>query len=576
MSQGMGNGINGWVYVPSELASHVPSEYFIRLDNFEHTPMNRTISRRGLEPVRYFINSTSNQGLISPTFTAEANTDYYLNKITTETLALFGDSIILTGPNASTFHIIPFSITSAGLSKPYEYIAKDQNDVVVPGDERGGFHIYNGKPLFWNGRGTYQSFATTISESGFTRLNNDILPLEDQSIIGACTFENRLVVVSLQGYLMWSQPDWDGESVWQDSEGNAINYLQLTTNPGEIVEFIQAFRGGLIVSTRTSCAVSGRILNIPTLNPTELQVIDTGVDSFFSRNSVISSTDQLVGISPQGVINVSYDSLAKSAKAEFSQSAPIIEYLNEIFKDNTIYSYIDAHLDTKYRKGYFVHDWTTNGERETKILVYDYNSDKWSLFKTALPVQKVFQMYDVLCGAGWKYINGKLVLCIWAFSEYPSDIDFTVAVNGSNYYITDEVDIDFTKRFITGVFNISQNDGNQVPGTGQNPKQVILSTDQEATYRLGYRRFSKDSWAGSINDYLEIKGPSVSDEEKWSITESLPANAKWDVAKKYHELYQRFVAPLPNPNFYYQLIFESTDSTRFTIHSIVRDNLRKS
>lgn len=571
-----GNGIQGWVYVPSELASHVPSDFFVRLENFEFTPMNRMVSRRGLEPVQYFINASSNNGLLCPTFDAVEGTDYYLNKISTDTLALFGDSLIVTGPNASSFYIIPFSITSASKSKPYEYIAKDQNDVVVPGDERGGFHIYNGKPLFWNGRGTYQSFATTISESGFTRVNNDILPLEDQTIITACTFENRLVVATLQGYLMWSQPDWDGESVWQDSQGNAINYLQLSTNPGEVVEFLQSFRGGIIVSTRTSANVSGRILNIPSLNPTELQVIDTGVDSYFSRNSVISSTDQLVGISPQGVINVSYDSLARTAKAEFSESAPIIEYLNEVFRDNTIFSYVDAHLDTKFRKGYFIHDWTTNGDRDTKMLVYDYNSDKWSLFHTELPIQRIFQMYDVLCGAGWKYINGKLVLCIWAFSDYCSDIDFSVESTGTDYYVGEESDIRFSKRFITGVFNVSERGPNDVPGTGQYPKQIILSSEDPATYKLGYRTFSKDSWTGSINDYKDIITPDVSELEKWSINSELPANAKWDITKKYHELYQRFVAPLPNPNFYYQLLFESTDDTRFTIHSILKENLRKS
>jgi hypothetical protein len=570
-----GNGIQGWVYVPSELASHVPSEFFVRLKNFEFSPMNRLVSRRGLEPVQYFITASSSLSLVSPTFTASSSVDYFLNKISTETLALFGDSLVVTGPNASSFHIIPFSITASGSSKHYEYIAKDINGVVVPGDERGGFHIYNGKPTFWNGRGTYQKFANTISESGFTDLGNNILPLEDQTIIGACTFENRLVVVSLQGYMMWSQPDWDGESIWQDSEGNATNYLQLTTNPGEIVEFIQAFRGGLIVSTRTSSNVSGRILNIPSLNPTDLQVIDTGVDSFFGRNSVITSTDQLVGISPQGVINVSYDSLARTAKAEFSQSAPIIEYLNEVFADNTIYAYLDAHLDAKYRKGYFVHDWSTDGSRESKILVYDYNSDKWSLFTSNIPVQKVFQMYDHLCAAGWKYINGRLALCIWSFSDYYDDIDFTISENEGNYFIGEETDIQFEKSFIQGVFNIGANDANQVPGRTQYPKQVILSTSDPATYKLGFRKYSNDSWSGSISEYKPIVMGDCSDIEKFSISNILPAKGQWDITKKLHEFYSRFVATLPNPNFSYQLVFSSTDSTRFNIHSIIRDNLRK-
>jgi hypothetical protein len=570
-----GNGISGWVYVPSELASHVPSDYFVRLLNWEFTPMNRLVSRRGLETVTYFINNSSSQGLISPTMNASPNTDYFLNKITTETLALFGDSLVVTGPNASSFHIVPFSITNQGKSKHYEYIAKDVNGVAVPGDERGGYHIYNGKPFFWNGRGTYQSFATTISESGFTRLNNDILPLEDQTIIGACTFENRLVVVSLQGYLMWSQPDWDGTSVWQDSIGNAINYLQVTTDPGEIIELVEAFRGGIVISTRTSSNVSGRIINIPTLDPSSLEVIDTGVDSFFGRNSVISSTDQLLGISPQGVINVSYDSLAKSAKAEFSQSAPIIEYLNEIFQDNTVYAYLDAHLDAKHRKGYFVHDWSTDNSRESKVLVYDYNSDKWSLFSSQLPIQKVFQMYDHLCGAGWKYVDGKLVLGIWSFSDYYDDMDINVTSNNGEFYISSTIDVPFNKRWVTGVFNIGQNEPNTVPGSTQYPRQVLLSTTDPATYKLGFRKYSSTAWTGSINDYSDIEMGDTDDIEKYSISND-SKKGLWNVTTKIHEMYHRFLASIPNAGFFYQLIFESTDSTRFTVHSIIKDYLRKS
>lgn len=570
-----GNGIQGWVYVPSELASHVPGDYFVRLENFEYTPMSRLVSRRGLESVKYFINSASSNGLISPTFTAEDNTDYFLNDIRTDTLALFGDSLIFTGPNATSFHILPFSITADGLSKHYEYIAKDINGNTVDGSERGGLHIYNGKCMFWNGYGTYQVFAGTISELGFTRLDNSVLPLEDQTIIGACTFENRLVVVTLQGYMMWSQPNWDGESIWQDSEGNATNWLQLTTDPGEIVEFVYGFRGGIIVSTRTTANVSGRIINIPTLDPEAIQVIDTGVDSFFTKNAVISSTDKLVGISPQGVINVSYDSLSQTAKTEFSESAPIIEYLSEIFEDNTVYPYLDAHLDSKNRKGYFVHDWSTDGTRDSKILVYDYNSDKWSLFKSKLPCQRVFQLYDHLCVAGWRYFNNRLVLGIWSFSDYYDDITYNIEVDGSDYYMGAETDLQFNKKWISGAYNTASNDPNSVPGTTKFPKHVVLSTTDSATYKLGFRKFSSKCWSGGINDYKDIEMDEISSIEKYAISSKDQENGKWDVTKKLHELYNRFIASLPNPDFTYQLIFESSDSSRFTIHSITKDNIRR-
>lgn len=586
MSSGQNtSSMNSWVYVPSELASHIPSSFFVRLINFEYSPMNRLSSRRGLEPVRYLTHPAlpsgqdSTQGVIRPTFTPADNTDYSLNTIQTGTLELFGDSLIVCGPNASSFYILPFSVTAQGTSKLYEYLAKDVNGNLTTGNERGGFHLYNGKVVMWNGLGTFQTFANTISESGFVRLDNDILPLEDQTIIGACTFESRLVVVSLQGYLMWSQPNWDGTSVWQDSEGNAINYVQISTDPGEIIEFVRAFRGGLILSTRTTANVSGRILNVPSLDPTQLQVIDTGVDSFFTRNSVISSTDQLVGISPQGVINVSYDSLARTAKAEFSTSAPIIEYLSEIFEDNSIQSYLDAFMDTKNRKGYFVHDWSLNGIRESKILSYDYNSDRWTLLKTELPVQRIFQMYDQLCCAGWVKQGSSLYLGIWAFSEYPYDVSFSIGsevVNGSTVYFNNsEIDHNIYKSFVTGTINATSVGANEVPGTGQKPLQVIFSTEDPAEYKLGLRGFSRDSWGGMIEDFNPVKMVAPSPIEEYATSDTDLGHAKWDVTLKNHSCYQRFNIPLPNHNLYYQLLFESTAPTRFHFHSMSRDASRK-
>jgi len=587
MSQGSATGVNGWLYVPNELASHIPSTFFVRLENFEFTPMTRLSSRRGLEPVRYYTytpNTTSiedSKCLVKVQGAAEDNIDEYLPGIKTATLELFGDSLVFAGPNAGSFYILPFSITAQGNSKLYEYIAKDVNDSVVEGNERGGFHIYKGKCMFWNGHGTYQTFARTINEAGFTRLGNDILPLEDQTIIGATTFENRLVVVTLQGYMMWSQPDWDGSSVWQDSEGNATNWVQLSTDPGEIIEFIQGFRGGLIVSTRTTSNVSGRILNISTLDPAGIEVIDTGVDSYFTKNAVISSTDQLVGISPQGVINVSYDSLARTAKAEFSTSAPIIEYLTEIFNDDSISSYLDAHLDTKSRKGYFIHDWATDGNRDTKILVYDYNSDRWSIFKTELPIQRVFQMYETLCGAGWVRRGSDLFLGIWAFTDYPYDVSFTIeegtAEDGSTiYYRGDDTDNTFTKSFITGVLNTSKYDPGTVPGTHKQPIQTLMSTTDPADYKLFLRSFSNNSWTGSIEDSKTIQMEEVVDIEKWSIGDEDDNYGKWDSAHKIHACYHRYTTTLPNPDLYYQLMFESNAPTNFQIHSILRDETRKS
>jgi len=572
MSNGQSTGLGNWIYSPSELVTNIPSDFFVRLENFQFTPLNRLESRPGLEPVHYFINSPETgyekyKGLITPSVTVETDKDCFLNNITTATLELFGDALIFSGPNASSFHIVPFSLTKNSYSKHYEYIAKDENGVPVPGDERGGYHIYNGKPLFWNGRGTYQTFANSISEQNFTRISNSIATLEDQTIIAACTFENRLVVATLQGYLMWSQPDWNGTDPWQDSVGSATNFLQITTDPGEIIEFVTSFRGGIMLSTKRSSNVSGRIINIPTLDQgsTNFSIIDTGVDSFFTRNSLITSTDTLVGICPQGVINVSYDSLARSAKAEFSQSAPIVEYLNEVFYDNTIFPYIDAHLDTKKRKGYFIHDWSMNNSRVTKILVYDYNCDKWSLFTTELPIQRIFQMYDHICAAGWVRNGNKVSLAIWSLSDYNADVSInSVTTPGGQYTWTAETDIPFLKRFVTGVQNLTEQGPHDVPGSQKKPKQVLMSYSDPAEYKFLMRAFSKDNWSGKMDDVNLYKMEYAVPSEEYGL-------AQWDVATKNHEFYQRYVINIPNVNLYYQLVYECSSEAKITLHSIEKN-----
>jgi hypothetical protein len=366
---------------------------------------------------------------------------------------------------------------------------------------------------------------------------------------------------------MWSQPDWDGTSPWEDSVGSATNFLQITTDPGEVIEFVTVFRGGIILSTKRSSNVSGRILNIPTLDQgsTNFSVLDTGVDSFFTKNSLITSTDTLVGICPQGVINVTYDSLARTAKAEFSQSAPIVEYLNEIFYDNTIFPYIDAHLDTKRRRGYFIHDWSMDGSRDTKILVYDYSSDKWSLYKSDLPIQRVFQMYDHMCVAGWVRTGTRLALGIWSLTDYCADIDINfVTTTGGQYAWTTETDIPYLKRFVTGVQNLLEIEPHSVPGTHKKPKQVLMSTTDPMEYKFMMRTFTRDGWHGKMDDVHPVIMEDISPDEEWGT-------AKWNVTLKNHELYQRFVVNIPDINKYYQLVFESTDKTKITLHSINRN-----
>ena len=75
----MGAGLNNWVYVPNELASHIPGNYFVRLKNFEYTPTNTLTSRKGLEPVKYCINQENwNEAklLFTELFTELDNKEY--------------------------------------------------------------------------------------------------------------------------------------------------------------------------------------------------------------------------------------------------------------------------------------------------------------------------------------------------------------------------------------------------------------------------------------------------------------------------------------------------------------------
>lgn len=565
-----GQGFQGWIYSPSELISNVPFPYMVRFENFEVSPVNEIVSRKGLEPVRYYIGASNAgvdqvKGLISPTYTAEASVDYTLPKIETTTLTLFGDSLVFAGPNASSFHIVPFSVGTDGASKNYEYVAKDLNGSAVEGDERGGYALYQGYPVLFNGRGTYQVYANSLSENLFTRLDNTILPLEDQSIIGAASFENRLVVISLQGYVMWSPVNWNGVDAW-----DAAAFERLSEDPSETLDYIGSFRGGLIISTRISTTNFGNLYNINSLADATRTITKTSVNSFFLRNGVQIQTDSLVGITPLGVLNVALNQF-QITKAEYEESSPIIQYLNEIFYDENIYTYVDAFLDPTTRKGYWVLDYSTDRERETKILTYDYNSKKWSLLLTSLPIQRVFIYYGVVCGAGWIRSGNNLVLGIWAFSDIFKDVDIVpTQVNGS-WYWNEEVSIQYKKRLVSGVINVTSVGANEVPGTSKKPIQLLVRSDDFCEYKLGLRQFTEDSWSGDISEYQATQiSAQIAPTESWSVG-GAGRYGTWDTTKKTHYLHNRHSLPLPNSDMFYQLLFESDSFGDIRISYISRD-----
>lgn len=578
-----------FVYTRNELVSHIPFPNFVRLLNFQFTSNNALESRPGFEPLHYFttpiiepdteycqLEYNEACGLaLMPELKYTPQKTYFLNHIEVATLSLFGDSMIFTGPNASSFHIIPFALKPDGTSNIYSYVARDVLDVFVEGDERGGLHIYQGKPLFWNGKGSYQVFANKIAETGFTRLGNAILPLEDQTIIAACTFESRVVVATLQGNLLWSQPNWDGSSSWDDVGAVGQNYLKLTLEPGEVIEFIREFRGGLVVSTRNSAKTQGRIYNITTLDPTGIQVIPTGRNSFFSRNGVVELDDVLMGIAPQGLLRITFDSYAKAA-APKTEDMAINILLEDIYANNTIFSYLDAYQESKIKRAYFIYEWDLNKKRTTKMLCYHFGLNKWAQFDTSIPIQRMFTYYGYTAGAGWIFdADGNIYLGLWVLSELRQDRDIKYkgvkTIDNKAHYFWEKTDpTPHKKRFVTGSINIADF-GSFVPGQGNKPIQLFFSADEEITFQLGYRSYTKyGNWSPGLIDFDNTPIIETTEVEKWS--DRVNSMGIWGTSHKIHYLHRKPTALLPNADLVYQLLFESTSDAMLSLHDMSPDS----
>lgn len=578
-----------FIYTRNELISHIPFPNFVRLLNFQYASNNALESRLGFEPIQYFVTPivepntefchieyNENCGLaLMPELKYTPQKTYFLNHIEVATLSLFGDSLIFSGPNASSFHIIPFALKPDGTSNSYSYTSRDVLDVFVEGDERGGTHVYQGKPLFWNGKGSYQVFANTIAESGFTRLGNNILALEDQTIIAACTFESRLVVATLQGNLIWSQPNWDGISPWDDVGAVGENFLRLTLEPGEVIEFIREFRGGLVISTRNSAKTQGRIYNLTTLDPTALQVIPTGRNSFFSRNGVVELDDVLMGIAPQGLLRITFDSFNKSA-APKTEDMAINVLLEDIYANNTIFSYLDAYQESKIKKAYFIYEWDLNKKRTTKMLCYHFGLNKWSQFETSIPIQRMFTYYGYAAGAGWVHDEeGNIFLGMWVFSELRQDIDIKVkgnkVVDNKTYYFWEkEIDTPHKKKFVTGSINIAEF-GSFVPGSANRPVQLFFSADEEINFKLGYRSYTKyGNWSPGLTDFDKSPVIQTTEVEKWS--DRINSMGIWGTTHKLHYLHRKPTSLFPNADLVYQVIFETSSDAFISLHDMSPDS----
>jgi hypothetical protein len=178
-------------------------------------------------------------------------------------------------------------------------------------------------------------------------------------------------------------------------------------------------------------------------------------------------------------------------------------------------------------------------------------------------------MYDHLCCAGWIRTGNRVSLGIWSFSDINTDIMIEPIISDEYTYWSESRSIKFLKRFVTGAHNTAEVGPGEVPGSSRLPKQLLFSTTDPATYKIFTRTYSKDSWGGKSSDFLDFKMNDNDPLECWS-TGSL-TSAKWDITLKNHEYFQRYAVNIPNMNLYYQILFESYDDTRFTLHSILRN-----
>lgn len=553
-------------YSTSEYACHIPFPNFQRLVNFLWTPTTNLESRFGLEPLSYYITPTpvgnglqAENGLIRlPNITYSDTADIFLNFIGCTTLTLLGDCLVFSGANASSFHIIPLAPDSNGNSRIFSYNAKDSTGTVVPGDVNGGVHIYLGYPVFWNGKGSYQVYAKSLSETQFTKLDNTILPEADQVIVSATTFQDKLVVGTLQGNLLWSPSDWDGTTPWPTE-----NSLTITLEPGEYIEFVREFRGGLVVCTRTTHSLSGRVLNIPTLELSGLRALITGRNSFFTKNGVVILDDKFYGLSPQGVLSVGYDSYSQTAFAQ-SESVTISELLIEIFDDPSVYSYISGFQDVRNKRAIYMYDFDLGGTRKSKGIVYQYDSKKWATIDTQLPIQKFFNYYGYNAAAGIiKDDSGNLYLGIWLLSDVKEDIPIkfvgSETISGTEYHYWNRgTSLEYKKTFTLGVMNMQTMGGNFVPGSTSVPTQLTIMVDDPINYKIYTRVYTGTSWRGNpeevVEEYTENAETSLGELQQWSSNDS---KAIWGSAYKNHRIPRRINVKTYETSSAYQIIFET-------------------
>jgi hypothetical protein len=586
--------IGDFIYTENQLLSHIASPDVVRLENFTWKSNGYLQSRKGFETIHYFIGTTASsttgtpgdqcllrmeRGGSSTPYVYSANESLFLGSCGTENFRLFGDSFYYTLPNGSGFAVIPFSLTTSSTNFEYRYYATDAttNSSFVEGSYKNAIHNYNGKIVFISGNGSYQIIQNGIgtSSSNYTRFDNNILPVTNQTLVGAASFENRLLFISQEGYLMWSPVNWDGITGWRSDPSNLGDSVPIILESGEKLETITVGRNGIVISSRNTAKVSGNIYNINTLDPASIKVIRTGQNAFFSKGALIQLDDQILGLSPQGLLSVGIDSLTLTAVAK-NESSAISEYMIELFRDNTVYNLLDSFLDTKSKTAYYIvgQKNTDNiNDGDTKILSYQYDLKKWSLLRTKLPIQRLFMYYGTPAAAG--YIvdpsTGYYYLALWSFSELYQDTFLDVSTEGGiHYWNYSTTSTPYTKYMVSGNLNLSAGKQGGNGDARSMDNCLTIYTDSEIAYKAGFFVYSAKSGVSTIgletqeNNYI-----IVNSENKWADGGS---GAKYGYTKKDIYIINEKSYDIPKKALKYQFFWKSDSDAEITIIDLSMDN----
>lgn len=587
--------LDDFIYTRTQFISHIAAPNLIRLENFVWQSNGTLRSRKGFEPIAYYIGSTSSsplgtsgdqcllrmeRGGNGAPYLYSSNEYLFLGDIATDNLKLFGDSLFYFLPNGSGFGVVPFSLKPDGTSSDYRYYAVDATtqSSFVEGSYKTCALNYQGKVVFASGNGSWQVIQNGIgtASSNFTRLDNTILPAPNQTIIGLADFENRILAITEEGNLLYSPVNWEGTTAWRSDDANLGGVIPIIKESGESLETLTVGRSGVVISSRNTARVSGNIYNITTLDLSQLIVRRTGQNAFFSRGALVSLDDSVYGLSPQGLLNVGIDSLTLTAVAK-NESSAISEYMIELFKDDTVYNVLDSFLDTKSKTAYYIvgvrH---TNNvlEGETVILSYQFDLKKWSKLTTKLPIQRMFMYYGSPAAAGYivNPVTNEIFLGIWSLSEIYKDFFVDIELSGGNYYWDySTTSTPYKKYMVTGNLNMS---GGKTGGNGDGRGQdnvLNFATNTNISYTAGL--FTYSAFGLASTQLLTNSGDELVSFEQEECWADIGFGGKWGYSlKDKFKLNQKAYCFKRGTNLLHQAFFSSESDADIIILDLSMDN----